>query len=31
LEVLWVTIQEDVPVLRDVAARILETEFPPEI
>jgi uncharacterized protein with HEPN domain len=29
-EVLWSTIQEDIPELRGVAAAILRTEYPPE-
>src|SRR5258708_5263591 len=28
--ILWTTIQEDVPVLRNIAFAILENEFPPE-
>jgi uncharacterized protein with HEPN domain len=28
--ILWATIQEDIPVLREVAANILKNAFPPE-
>jgi uncharacterized protein YutE (UPF0331/DUF86 family) len=31
LEVIWSTVQEDIPKLRAAAAAILEAEYPPDV